>query len=107
MLAIISVPESPSADQGLPRLGEKAEIFGAVDPRARSLPERGRFDQLMLAGFHSRQQPVRPFGLLGRAPDHAANQEELRIVTAMQFGIDSFHATAPGDKTTQACLRRK
>jgi hypothetical protein len=56
----------------------------------------------MLARLQSRQQPVRAFGLFGRAPDHAANQEELRIVAAMQLGMDSFHATAPGKPTLEA-----
>jgi hypothetical protein len=33
--------------------------------------------------------------LFGGALDHAAHQEKLRIVAAMQFGVDGLHAGTP------------
>ena len=46
----------------------------------------------MLAGLQPLEQAVGALGLLGGALDDAADQEELRIVAAMQFGIDGFHS---------------
>ena len=66
-----------------------------MDPRPRALTENGRRDQIVLAGFQSCQQPIGAFGLLGGALDDAAHQEELRIVAAVQFGIDGLHAGTP------------
>ena len=80
---------------GVPRLLQKTKIFGAVDPRPRSLTEHGRRDQVVLAGLQPCQQPVGALGLLGGALDDAAHQEELRIVAAMQFGVDGLHTVAP------------
>ena len=80
---------------GVPGLGEKAEIFGTVNPRPRPLPEHIRRDQLVLAHCQPRQQPVGALGLLGGALDHAADEKELRIVAAMQVGVDGFHLKHP------------
>ena len=80
---------------GVPRLLQKAKIFGAVDPRPRPLTENGRRDQIVLAGLQSCQQPIGALRLLGGALDDAAHQEELRIVAAMQFGVDGLHAGTP------------
>ena len=80
---------------GVPRLLQEAKIFGAVDPRPRSLTENGRRDQIVLAGLQSCQQTIGALRLLGGALDDAAHQEELRIVAAMQFGVDGLHAGTP------------
>src|SRR6201999_1998778 len=79
----------------IPGLREEAEIFRAVHPRSRPLPEHGRLDQAMLACLQPGQQPIGALGLLGRALDDTANQKELRIVAAMKFGIDGFHSNPP------------
>ncbi len=64
--------------------------------RARGpLPEVRRLDQLVLAVLQTFQQAVGPLGLLGGALDDTANQEELRIVAAVQFGMDGFHSHTP------------
>ena len=89
---------------GVPGLGEKAEIFGTVNARPRALPELRRRDQLVLARFEPRQQPVGALGLLGGALDHAADEEELRIVAAMQFGVDGFHSNAPVPESRSLAL---
>ena len=80
---------------GVPGLAEERQIFRAVNPRTRPLPERGRLDQSMLAVLQPLEQAVGAFGLLGGALDDAANQEELRIVAAVQFGMDGFHSNTP------------
>jgi hypothetical protein len=49
----------------------------------------------VLARLEPREQPVSAIGLLGGALDDAANQKELRVVTSMQFGIDSLHTDTP------------
>jgi hypothetical protein len=49
----------------------------------------------VVAGRQPGQQAIRAFGLLGGALDDAAHQKELRIVAAMQFGVDSLHAVTP------------
>src|SRR5207249_10643816 len=74
---------------------QKAKIFGAVHPRPRPLTENSRRNQIVLAGFQSRQQTIGALRLFGSALDHAPNQEELRIVAAMQFGIDGLHTVTP------------
>ena len=109
MLAIISVPGISERAPGVPGLGEETEIFSAVNSRARSLPEYGRLDQLVPARLQSCQQPVRAFRLLGGALDDAANQEELRIVAPMQFGVDRFHSNAPDERmeNVQAHIQTK
>jgi hypothetical protein len=66
-----------------------------VDARTRPLPECGWLDQLMLALPEPFEQAVGAFGLLGGALDDTANQEELRIVAAMQLGMDGFHSNTP------------
>jgi hypothetical protein len=90
---------------GLPRLLQKAKIFGAVNPRPRTLAETRRCDQIVLACLQSRQQPVGALRLLGGTLDHAAHQEELRIVAAMQFGIYGLHTVTPlvGNKIPPGC----
>src|SRR6478672_6941012 len=80
---------------GVPRFLEKAKIFGAVDPRPRALAENRRRDQIMLAGLQSRQQAIGALGLLGGALDDTPHQEKLRIVAAMQFGVDGLHTVTP------------
>lgn len=80
---------------GLPGLAQERQIFRTVDARTRSLPECGRLDQLMLAVLEPFEQAVGTFGLLGGPLDHTANQEELRIVAAMQLGMDGFHSNTP------------
>ena len=80
---------------GVPGLFEKAKIFGTVHPGPRALTENGRRNQVVLAGLQPRQQAIGALGLLGGALDDAAHQEELRIVAAMQFGVDGLHAVAP------------
>ena len=80
---------------GLPGFGEKAEIFRTVNPCTWALPEHSGRNQFVLAGLQSREQPVGAFGLFGGALDDAAHQEELRIVAAVQFGIDGLHAGTP------------
>lgn len=89
----------PKRRPGVPSLGEKAEIFRAMHPGPRPLPEHNRIDQIVLARLEPRQQPVGAFGLLGGSPDDASNQEELRVMTSMQFGIDGLHADAPVAET--------
>ena len=66
-----------------------------MDPRPRPLTENGRRDQIVLAGLQSCQQTIGALRLLGGALDDAAHQEELRIVAAMQFGVDGLHAGTP------------
>ena len=61
-----------------------------MHPGARSLAERNGLDELMGAGGKSLQQAVRALRLFGGAPDHAAHQEELRIMAAMPFSVDRF-----------------
>jgi hypothetical protein len=72
----------------------------------RPLPERDRFDQIVLARLEPREQPIGAFGLLGGSLDDAANQEELRVVASMQFGMDGLHADAPRVKTESQLQRR-
>jgi hypothetical protein len=66
-----------------------------MDARTRLLPECGWLDQLVLAVLEPLKQAVGTLGLLGGALDHTANQEELRIVAAMQLGMDGFHSNTP------------
>ena len=66
-----------------------------MNPRPRPLPERNRLNQFVLARLEPGQQAIGTFGLLGGALDDAANQKELRIVAAMQFGIDGLHRILP------------
>ena len=80
---------------GIPGLAQERQIFRAVNSRARALAECRRLDQLMLAVLQALEQAIGALGLLGGALDDAANQEELRIVTAMQFGMDGFHSNTP------------
>src|SRR5206468_6933085 len=80
---------------GVPGLAQERQIFRAVDARAGTLSELGRFDQLMFAVLQPLEQAVGALGLLGGALDDAANQEELRIVAAVQFGMDGFHSNTP------------
>jgi hypothetical protein len=49
----------------------------------------------MLAVLQPSKQAIGTLGLLGGALDDTANQEELRIVTAVQFGMDGFHSNTP------------
>src|SRR5262249_19601933 len=77
---------------GVPGLCEEGEIFRTVDSRARPLPERDRLDQLMPALLDPPKQSIGALGLLGRALDDAAHQEELRIMAAGQLGIDGVHS---------------
>jgi hypothetical protein len=67
-----------------------------VNARARALAECRRLDQLMLAVLQALEQTIGALGLLSGAFDDAANQEELRIVAAVQFGMDGFHSTLRG-----------
>jgi hypothetical protein len=62
-----------------------------VDPRARPLAENRRRNQIVLAGFQPREQSIGALGLLCGALDDAPHQEKLRIVAAMEFGVDGFH----------------
>jgi hypothetical protein len=82
-------------DPCVPGFLHKTQIFGAVDARPRALTEHRGLDEGVLAGLQPCQQPVGAFGLFGGALDHAAHQEELRIVAAMQFGVDGLHAGTP------------
>ena len=84
----------------VPRLLQEAKIFGAVNPGPRPLTENGRRDQIVLASFQPRQQTIGALRLLGGALDDAAHQKELRIVAAVQFGVDGLHAGTPlvGDR---------
>jgi hypothetical protein len=50
----------------------------------------------MLAVLQALEQAVCALGLLGGALDDTANQEELRIVAAVQFGMDGLHSTLRG-----------
>jgi hypothetical protein len=90
MLAIISGPASPSADYS-PQVPARKRRYSALCTRARSLPERRRFDDVMRSGRKALQQPISPLGLLGGAPNDAAHQKELRIMASMPFGVDRFH----------------
>ena len=74
----------------VPGFRQKAQIFRAVHPGARPLAERNGLDELMGAGGKPLEQTVRALGLFGGAPDHAAHQEELRVMAAMPFGVDRF-----------------
>jgi len=74
---------------------EEAEIFGTVHPRARSLTKDCWLDQHVLAVLQALEQAVGALRLFGGAPDDAADQKELRVVAAMAFGMDRFHAEAP------------
>ena len=95
MLAIISGPHCRAPVHSSQALGEKAQIFRTVHARARALAEFGRRDQIVLAGLQPFEQPVGALGLFGGALDHAAHQEELRIVAAVLFGIDGLHVDTP------------
>jgi hypothetical protein len=66
-----------------------------VNASARALAEFGRLDQLMFAIPQTFKQTIGALGLLGGALDDTANQEELRIVAAVQFGMDGFHSNTP------------
>lgn len=66
-----------------------------MDARAGSLPEFRRLDQLMLAVPQSLEQAIGALGLLGGALDDPANQEELRIMAAVQLSMDGFHSKTP------------
>jgi hypothetical protein len=82
-------------DPGVPSLGEKAEIFRTMNPCPRPLPEHHGLDQFVPARAEPGEQAIGAFGLLGGAPDHAANQKELRIVAAVQFRINGLHGNTP------------
>jgi hypothetical protein len=69
---------------------EKAEIFGTVNSRPRTLAERRWLDQLMMACRKPLEQSIRAFGLLRGALHDAPHQKKLRIVAAVTFGIDRF-----------------
>jgi hypothetical protein len=58
------------------------------------LSEFGRLDQRMLARLQPAKQPIGALGLLGGTLDHAAHQEELRIVASVQLGIDGLHLSS-------------
>jgi hypothetical protein len=80
---------------GVPGLAQERQVFRAVNARAGPLPECRRLDQLMLAVLQPLEQAVGALGLLGGALDDTANQEELRIMAAVQFGMDGFHSNTP------------
>ncbi len=69
----------------------KLRYSTTVHAQPRPLPEHGWRNQLMLARRKSREQAIGALGLLGRARDHAADEEELRIVAAVEIGVDGFH----------------
>src|SRR3954470_20837113 len=48
------------------------------------------------------EQTVGALGLLRGALDDTADQEELRIVAAVQFGMDSFHSNTPWSRALWA-----
>ena len=73
-----------------------------MNARARPLPECGRLDQLVLAVLQALEQTVGALRLLGGALDDTADQEELRIVAAVQFGMDGFHSNTPCLHAVQA-----
>src|SRR3954452_1449748 len=78
-----------------------------MDARARRLAEMYWRDQLVIAGLQSYQQAIRAFGLLGGALDDAAHQIELRIVAAMQLGVDGLHADALLFACSNDCARSR
>ena len=76
---------------GIPGGREKVQIFRTVHARPRPLPEHRRRDQLVFARRKPCEQTVGTLRLFGGALDHAADEEELRIMAAMKVGVDGFH----------------
>ena len=66
-----------------------------MDPRARTLSKTHGFDDIVLTRHETRKKPVGAFGLLACSPDHAPNEDELRIVAAMPIGEDGFQLILP------------
>jgi hypothetical protein len=75
-----------------------------MNPCPRPLPESARLNQVVIARLKSPEQPIGAFRLLGGTLDDAANQKELRVVTSMQFGIDSLHTNTPIAEKTLALV---
>ena len=66
-----------------------------MDPRAGTVSKTRGFDDIVLTGHETRKEPVGTFGLLACSPDHAPNENELRIVAAMPIGKDRFQGFCP------------
>lgn len=66
-----------------------------MDPRAGTVSKTRGFDDIVSTGHETRKESVGTFGLLARSPDHAPNEDELRIMATMPIGEDRFQGFCP------------
>lgn len=61
-----------------------------MDPHPWTLPERRRFNDVVLTRCETLKKSVSAFGLLACPPDNATHKNKLRIVAAMSIGEDGL-----------------